>query len=876
MFDCALVCARQTLIRKPHLLNHPALLKGEKEKAGFIAARVVFLFLLMTTGSAWAQLGGLDQAQQNTQGQQGQQNQQSPGGQQRPAYPPIIESTKPTITNRPGDQQQVPTGILEGQAPQLLLPPEPDIDFQQFVANSLGYRLPIFGENLFEGVPSTFAPLDYAAVTPDYMIGPGDELLIRGWGQIDITNYRAPVDRTGSIYVPTVGTISVAGVRYDQLNEYLKKAIGRYYKNFELDVTLGRLRSIQIFVVGQVRRPGSYTVSSLSTLVNALFASGGPSKRGSLRNIQLKRAGRVVTTFDLYDLMAKGDKSKDAQLVAGDVIYVPAVGPLAALAGSVNVPAIFELRDHTTLGDMIEYAGGLTSTAAGQQAVIERIDARQVRTADEFPLTADGFARQLHDGDIVRFLHISARFENAVTLRGNVALPGRYPWRQGMRVKDLIPNREFLITEEYWRRQNSLGQNPASDTFQLEEQIIQPPPEPTPQQTPAGANAPQQSAATSPPLIPIQPAGPNLIGILGVSNNPALAGSAGTASTRSQTSVLGDQELAQRVGRVEAQRIKQEELKNQIKRSAAEINWEYAVIQRLDPKDLTAHLLPFNLGKAIEGDETQNITLQPGDVVTIFSQADMQVPIAQQSKFVRLEGEFTSAGIYQVETGETLHHLIKRVTNLTPQAYAFGGEFTRESVREDLQRALDSYVTGLQRQVETGVAVSLEDQAHLAAQRQQVERMRQLRSTGRIVLQVKPDASGVDDFPDMVLEDGDRLFVPFRPATVSVMGAVYNNSAFIYKPGKTVSDYLALAGGPTRDGDKGHAFVLRANGATISNKHSSNLFINEFNNLHLMPGDTIVVPQKLDRGAVLRGFKDWSQIFGQFALGAAGISALGL
>lgn len=853
-------------------MNHPALLKGEKEKAGFATARVVFLFLLITSGSAWAQLGGLDQTQQNTQGQQ-----QGTTGQQRP-YPPITESPKPTIMNRPGDQQQFPSTYPQGQqTPQLLWPPEPDIDFQQFVANSLGYRLPIFGENLFEGVPSTFAPLDYAAVTPDYMIGPGDELLIRGWGQIDITNYRAPVDRTGSIYVPTVGTITVAGVRYDQLNEYLKQAIGRYYKNFELDVTLGKLRSIQIFVVGQVRRPGTYTVSSLSTLVNALFASGGPSKRGSLRNIQLKRAGRVVTTFDLYDLMAKGDKSKDAQLVAGDVIYVPAVGPLVALAGSVNIPAIFELKDQTTLGDMIEYAGGLTSTAAGQQAVIERIDARQVRTADEFPLTADGLARQLHDGDIVRFLHISARFENAVTLRGNVALPGRYPWRQGMRVKDLIPNREFLITEEYWRRQNSLGQNPASDTFQLEEQMVQPPAEPTPQQqAPANPNPPPSPSISAPPVIPSQPAGPNLIGILGVSNNPALAGSAGTATTRNQTSVLGDQELAQRVGRVEAQRLKQEELKNQIKRSAAEINWEYAVIQRLNPKDLTSQLLPFNLGKAIAGDETDNLTLQPGDVVTIFSQADMQVPIAQQSKFVRLEGEFTSAGIYQVETGETLHHLIKRVTNLTPQAYPFGGEFTRESVREDLQRALDTYVAGLQRQVETGVAVSPEDQAHLTAQRQQVERMRQLRSTGRIVLQVKPDASGVDDFPDMVLEDGDRLFVPFRPATVSVMGAVYNNSAFIFKSGRTVSDYLALAGGPTRDGDKGHAFVLRANGATISNKHSSNLFINEFNNLHLMPGDTIVVPQKLDRGAVLRGFKDWSTIFGQFALGAAGIAALGL
>jgi len=683
--------------------------------------------------AACAQLGVLDQnqqTQQNQQNQQGQQNQTNP--QQRP-YSEIQERPKVNITNTPWDQTQFPSAIPQGPLPQLPQIPEADIDFQQFVANSLGYRLPIFGQNLFENVPSTFAPLDYVPVTPDYLIGPGDELLIRGWGQIDITNYRAIVDRTGTIYVPKVGAISVAGIRYDQLNDYLKQAIGRYYKNFELDVTLGKLRSIQVFVVGQVRHPGSYTVSSLSTLVNALFASGGPSKRGSLRNVQLKRAGRVVTSFDLYDLVAKGDKSKDAQLMPGDVIYVPAVGRLVAMAGSVNVPAIFELKDHDTLADVISYAGGLTSTAAGQQAIIERIDGRQLRRADEFPLTSEGYKRELQDGDIVRFLHISARFENAVTLRGNVALPGRYPWHEGMRVKDLIPNRESLVTEEYWRRQNNLGQNPSGDSFELEEQIVRPGGEPTQPQGPANATAPTGSASTTTnPVNPNVPANPNLIGILGGgSNNPALAGSMGTSATRTnQPGTLGDQDLAERVGRVEAQRLKQEELKNQIKRSAAEINWEYAVIQRLDPKDLTSHLLPFNLGKAIAGDEGQNLSLQPGDVITIFSQADMQVPIAQQSKFVRLEGEFSTAGIYQVETGETLRHLVKRVTNFTPQAYPFGSEFTRESVREDLQRRLDEYVTGLQRTVESTPAVSAEDQARLGAQRQLVERMRGLRSTG--------------------------------------------------------------------------------------------------------------------------------------------------
>src|SRR5205807_8690278 len=237
----------------------------------------------------------------------------------------------------------------------------------------------------FRNVPSTFAPVDRIPVTPEYLIGPGDELLVRAWGQIDV-NYRAVVDRTGAIYLPKIGPISVAGVRYDQLNTYMKAAISRVFKNFDLDVTLGRLRAVQVFVVGQVRRPGSYTVSSLSTLVNALFASGGPSKRGSMRHIELKRQGRIVSDFDLYDLIANGDKSRDAQLLPGDVIYVPPVGRLVALAGSVNIPAIFELKDHDTLGGVIAYAGGLTTTAAGQRAILERIDARHQRKADEFPL----------------------------------------------------------------------------------------------------------------------------------------------------------------------------------------------------------------------------------------------------------------------------------------------------------------------------------------------------------------------------------------------------------------------------------------------------------------------------------------------------------
>jgi len=705
--------------------------------------------------------------------------------------PPI---TNVTPAQELADQEKNRTATP--QLPRALLNLEPDIEFQEFVSFSLGKRLPIFGQNLFEGVPSTFAPLDRVQVPGDYAIGPGDEIIIRTWGLVDI-NYQAVVDRSGSIYLPKVGTFSVAGVKYDDLHDYIQSQIARYFKSFQLSVSMGRLRSIQIFAVGQVKKPGSYTISSLSSLVDALFACGGPSKRGSMRQIQVKRNGKVVTTFDLYDLLVNGDKSKDVTLRAGDVVYVPAVGPLVALAGSINAPAIYELKGSNTLADAVFYAGGVTNTAAGDYAIVERIENHLLRQVDEFPLDRNGLGRELHDGDIVRFQRISPRFENSITLRGNVARPGRYPWHEGMRIHDLIPDRDFLVTEEYWKRQT--------------QQVVD---------------------AQTPDF-----------------------------------------------------RLSQSELKNDVKRVSAEINWEYAAIQRFDPQALTSHLLPFNLGRAIQGNDSQNLPLQPGDVVTIFSQADIKVPLAQQSKFVHLEGEVARAGVYQIEPGETLRHLLVRIGGFTPQAYLFGSDFTRDSTRIDQQQRLDAYTndlaTSLQQQ-NAAAAIYAGDtstdavlaKADSANQRTVVSRLRATKATGRIVLEIKPQATSVDEVPDMPLEDGDRLLVPFHPATVNVIGSVYNNGSFLYKPGKTVSDYLRLSGGSRRDGDKRHEFVIRADGSSVSRQQHNALLSRDFNMLKLMPGDTIIVPQKTNSGALLRGLRDWSTLISGFGLTAAAIGTL--
>jgi polysaccharide biosynthesis/export protein len=678
---------------------------------------------------------------------------------------------------------------------------EPD-EFQKFVERSTGVKLPLFGYDLFRDVPTTFAPVDKVPVTANYVIGPGDEILLRGWGQVDI-NYRAIVDRFGNIYVPKVGNLTVAGLTYEQLQPYLKSAIGRIFRNFDLNVSMGQLRSIQVFVVGNAARPGAYTVSSLSSLVNTLFASGGPSTKGSMRSIQLKRGATLISDFDFYDLVLRGDKSKDQTLLPGDVIYVAPTGAVVAVAGSVRMPAIYEIKDGETLQDVIRYAGGLTPLASTQMALVESSNASGARSVSEYALDAEGLKHQVRNGDLISITAAPGRFENSVTLRGNVTTPGRYPWKPGMRIKDLIPDPQTLITRDYWKRK-------------LQRDL-----------------------------------------------SAALLKSAD-----------GDHR----------EEIEQN-LRNDVKRYAPDVNWDYAVVQRLDQQRLTTALVTFNLGKAIlDGDPNENILLESGDVVTVFSQADVRVPVNKQTKFVRLEGEFAVSGIYEVRTGETLKQLIARAGGFTPQAYLYGSEFTRESTRIGQQKRFDEFVRQLEAEVERSASrksqnvVSGEEalglRSDLESQRRLVEKLRETRPTGRIVLGVTPLTKNLEDLPDLPLEDGDHFIVPFRPAVVNVIGAVYNENSFLYQDSRSAGYYLRRAGGGNREADLSRMFIIRADGSVLGRQRGAGWFSASFTNIKLMPGDTIVVPEKLDRITFLKGLKDWSLVIGQFALGAAAIKTL--
>lgn len=767
-----------------------------------------------------------------------------------------------------------PASRDQAKTQQIKLPPERPTEFQRFVADDIGTMLPIYGNQLFSEVPSTFAPLDRVPVTPNYSIGPGDELLLRASGSI--TFYlRETVDRSGNIYIPHVGLIQVAGTRFMEVRDYLTQQISREFRRFDLSVEMGHLRSIQVFVVGRTRRPGSYTISSLSTLVNGLFASGGPSSAGSMRHIELRRGSSSVTEFDLYDLLLNGDKSKDVALLPGDVIYIAPAGPRVALAGSVSEPAIFEIRKGEVVGDLLKMAGGLTSLATLQSGEIERIDSRGERQVLEIRFDEAGLATPLKDGDILRVLSIVPRFDNEVTLRGNVANPGRYPWHAGMRVRDLIPDKESLLTRDYWRRKNRLVYAQAKQPAEASDSS--PSRAGTDQRDTDPTNGFLRSPGTT--AADDETSGTGQFGRTGSSSTAA--GGRGIQPSRSDQSSSKGESIANQTEST-APRFP---VTNQVELRVPEIDWDYAVIERKSSKDLTTSLKSFNLGQAVlQDDETQNLELQPGDVVTIFSQADIHVPQTRRTKFVRLEGEFKSAGVYSVEPGETLRELVERSNGLTPQAYLFGSSFTRASTREQQQARLDQYSSDLEADIDRAAvnrstsAVTVQEAAavssSLESQRALVQKLKLVRATGRIVLDIAPNSHSASDIPDIPLEDGDSFVVPSKPSSVSVIGSVYDQNAFVFERRRKADDYLQLAGGITKDGDSKHAFVIRADGSVVSRKSRTARSSGGFDSLRMNPGDAVVVPEIVNKITVLRGLTDWSSIFSQFGLGAAAINVL--
>jgi protein involved in polysaccharide export with SLBB domain len=819
------------------------------------------------------------------------QGQQGAAGNQNtsPVRPPVL-------TPIPGLGQEEPPAANTPQNPsqttRTATPMRPETEFEQMVADSVGHPLPLFGQSLFVEPPSTFSPVEQMQVPSDYVIGPGDELQISIWGQVE-ANLRVIVDRSGQIYVPHVGDVSVAGVHYGELETYLKNQVARIFKNFNLTASMGRLHTIRVFVVGEARYPGTYTISALSSLVNAIFSCGGPSPHGSLRNIQVRRDGKTITDFDLYDLLIRGDKSKDVQLQSGDVLYIPPVGPLVAISGSVNAPAIYEIKENSTLKDVIDIAGDLSTVADTNKITIDRIVEHESRQTLEFPYDDQSRALTLKNGDIVHVFSIVPKFVDTVTLRGNIANPGRYPWKPGMRIRDLIPDAQALLTREYWRNRAQSVTGSATEYPVRKQELLRSGPPDEIQTVPNYANGVTTSGMQPNGMAPNANAAP-LTGT-GTAANTYAGGTAANgangalyypnqqnlqtgAPQLSSTSTMNQQTYSTSLDNRTRNRVR--DIVDEVRSYAPEINWDYAIIQRVNPKDLSSKLIWMSPRKAIiEKDEASNLELEPGDIVTIFSQKEINVPQDDQSQYVIVEGEVMRPGVYKLEKNESMRSILERAGGLTPNAYVYGAQFTRESARIDQQKSLDELARTMEvqiRQSAMSVAASTSPgdlPQMLAAQEAIIDQLRSTRASGRVALAVHPKDKSVSDFPDLVMEDGDHLMVPHTPSTVAVVGDVYNPGSFIYEIHNTTGDYLEIAGKGKPQSDLHHAFVLRANGVVVAANNVNGVFSGaKFERIHLYPGDEIVVPYKLPTGAFVRGLRDWTQIASQLAITAAALA----
>jgi len=699
------------------------------------------------------------------------------------------------------------------------LPALQKTEFQIFAEESTGQRLALHGYNLFDG--GLFTPTQNVPVPGDYVLGAGDEVQLRVWGSID-ADLRLVIDRNGQVSIPKAGTFTLAGIKASELNAVMRTQIARYFNNFQVAASLGQLRSLPVFVVGQARKPGAYNLSSLSTLISALFETGGPSASGSLRNIQLIRDNKTISRLDLYKFITEGNTTADQRLLPGDVILIPAAGPRVALVGPLDNPAIFELAPGgEALGRLLAYAGGTSAMTNTNKVLLERLQSspgnQAPRTVEERALDANGLQTPLRDGDVVTLMKLRSEFDNAVTLRGAVAQPLRHAFKPGMRISDLIPDRQALIDPVYYRRKNALVQ------FER------------------GTDPRTQDPRTQDPLA------------------------LGTDSSRQVS-------LAQAA--------------DQFKNLFNEINWDYAVIERLDAATLRPQLISFDLNQAVVArNPLANLELKPGDVVTVFSVKDIPVPANRRSAFVRIGGEVNAPGLYQIQAGETLSQLMRRAGGISTNAYIYGTVFTRESTRKQQQSNLNQAVRRFESEMSGQSAALVQnsqdtDKATLlaqtqAAQRQMLAKLKTLEASGRISLEIDPLRPTL---PDLPLEDGDQITIPERSGFISVFGAVLTESSFLQRNSASVRDYL-LRAGMTRDADDGAVMVLRADGSVES--ETGGWFSGLSKGLMgkpLFPGDAIFVPEKVDRrtGYVqfMTGAKDWTQLIYQLGIGAAALKTL--
>lgn len=709
-----------------------------------------------------------------------------------------------------------------------------------------------FGYDFFRDA-RTLVRGDDLPVPADYSVGPGDSVEVQLFGK-DNAQYSLVVGRDGRLNFPGLGPIPVAGLNFAAMHDLLQKRVAQQMIGVQASITLGALRSIRVFVVGEVERPGSHTISSLGTMTTALYAAGGVKTSGSLRDIQLKRDGKLVGRLDLYDLLTRGDTQGDLRLRAGDAVFIPPVGPTATVEGEVVRPAVFELRGSTSVGQLLDLAGGLTPDAYPQDALLERITSGRERTVLDLDLSAAGAREQaVRGGDRLQVASVLDHLEAVVRVVGHVHRPRFAEWREGLRLTDLLPDAGVLKPKadlEYLMIRRELA--PSREIIVLSANLAKA------LAAPGGADdlvlRPRDQVFTfgidADRVLEIQP-------VLEELRAQARKGQpARVVSISGSVRAPGEYPLEPGMRVSDLLRAAGQLAENAF---VAEAEITRFVVVDGNRREI-AHSV-VDLAAIFNGNPDADIALQAFDQLNIRPVANWH-----EVETVEVRGEVRFPGFYPIQKGETLQSVLKRAGGFTEYAFPAGAVFTRVELQRREQEQLDRLAERLSREL---TALSLEQaqsqQSGAEALRlgEQVAReVRGVQALGRLVLDLAAVADGQDE---VIARAGDRLIIPRQTQEVTVLGEVQYATSHLYEEGASRQSYIERSGGFTVKADKSRVFVVRANGQVDSAGRSS----------RIEPGDTIVAPLDTERMRPLVFWSTISQIVYQIALTAASAKTVG-
>lgn len=695
------------------------------------------------------------------------------------------------------------------------------LPFQMPLGHALAQPLPTFGYEFFAAGAQPPFETGMMSVSADYRIGPGDVLTIHAWNKIADESVVVEVNREGRVAVPRVGELLLMGQEYGALPEYLKREISRFLTDVNVAVALVKLRTFQVFVAGEVKLPGPVSVSAVNTAINALMAAGGPTQRGSLRAMILRRAGQVVAKLDYYELLLRGQNANEPRLQAGDVLFVPVVGATAAVNGMVKRPAIYELAEGDTLASLIGYAGGLTPAAYPQRVVVYRTkdnarrEIRDIKAQGSWQKQAAKVA--IRDGDVVSVPQITTVIENSLTLRGNVERPGEYEWREGMRLKDLI----------------GLGRRLLPGTLMSRVEVIRV------RKTPAKMdfnNTVQTETIREMVALDLGKAmaGDPANNILLEPRDDVNIHNVRDGGPVPQVVVVGEVVSAGTYELVSGMRVRDLVFMAGGVRLQAHLT-RVEIARRLSGGG--HKVLPVDLAKALAGDAEHNVLLENFDTLTVHSD-----PRLTESIRVTISGEVKFPGIYQMYKGDRASTLLERAGGLTDYSFLDGAIFSRVSVMRRQEEQKDEFVEEQRKiivaerasasRLPDGAKPLVEPQSFLSEAEKLVDRLEKTPAEGRLRLHLATAIQTKGSSEDVLLEDGDHLKIPRTPAEISVTGEVFTPGAFLFKPERDISSYIQMAGGTTARAWRRQVFLVRADGSALSASQSDDSW-QTWDGLHL-------------------------------------------